>query len=116
MGMYINHLIDRAIRDTKPDRVAGWNPNLTLNDYVRWTRTVKSSVDAVYMLRKEVRNLLFQYNPMSLKIETGKRLAVKRQIGNIMFQIATICRNEDFDLEKIIGINMATKNSKDHST
>ena len=114
--MYINHLIDRAIRDTKPDRVAGWNPNLTLNEYVRWTRTMKSSVDAVYMLRQEVRNLLDKYNLMLLEIETGERLAVKRLIGNITFQIATICRNEDFDLEKIIGINMATRNTKDHST
>ena len=30
MGMYRNHLIDKAIDDTKPDRVAGYNPNLNI--------------------------------------------------------------------------------------
>ena len=89
--------------------------DININEYVQWTgRTCAGletkQLDNIHMLfsiTSTIGKLMDMYNKNLAYGEKINPIFVREKIGESMYFLASFCRINDFDLDKIIGVNVA---------
>jgi NTP pyrophosphatase (non-canonical NTP hydrolase) len=88
---------------------------MKLNDYAKWTEKTCADLNAhalndVHMLFGLITEVGELVDPFKKKLAYNKEIDyinVQEEIGDIMYYLASFCRQHDFDLEKILDKNVA---------